>query len=189
MLTKKTPLKTAEPLATPLANENGSILIIALLLLAVMSVLGTLLMSTSTTEIQISGNYRNNQESFYVADRALEYSMRSASNTSGSVDLYLDQNTSLATPALHRTVIDLGQGGLESVDTDGDGTRDVAITTDDRNSVTFVNAGPPPVGSGSDASLFEARNYVADAVGLYPIRVNNPSRTELRSQFAKIVPK
>lgn len=165
-------------LPAPVTNEKGSALIIALLLLAIMSVLGTVLMSTSTTEIQISGNYRNSQQSFYVADRAIEYSMRGASDISGVVDLYDDQNTALAT--LHRDLIALGNGGLEPSD---------VTATDDRNSVAFLAAGPPPVGSGSDASLFEARNYVSNAVGLYPINTNNPSRSELRSQFAKIVPK
>lgn len=183
MLTKKTPLQMSHSLTAPTINENGSILIVALLLLAVMSVLGTLLMSTSTTEIQISGNYRNNLESFYVADRALEYSMRSASNTSGTVDLYNDQNTDpvFTTPPLHRTLINLGQqGGLEE---------STVTATDDRNSVVFVNEGPPPVGSKSAANKFRARNYVVNAVGMFPINANNPSRTELKSQFAKIVPK
>ncbi|SHJ34999.1 PilX N-terminal [Malonomonas rubra DSM 5091] len=180
MLIKQIPQKAPHHLTPLVQNQRGSILIIAMLLLAIMSVLGTVLMSTSTTEIQISGNYRNKQESFYVADRALEYSMRSASDFSGTVDLYNDQNTSLATPTLHRNLIELGNGGLEA---------STITTTDDRNSVTFINAGPPPVGSGSDASLFEARNYVGNAVGLFPINTNNPSRTELRSQFAKIVPK
>lgn len=172
-----------------LENENGSALIIALLLLAIMSVLGTILMSTATTEIQLSGNYRNTQESFYTADRTIDYSMQSASGGAGVVDLYLDQNTTVATSPVHRTLIAMGQSDLESIDENGDGTRDVSITTDDRNSVAYIGSGAPPVGSGSDASLFLARNYAINAVGIFPLNVTNPSRTELRSQFAKIVPK
>lgn len=163
-----------------LKNERGSALIIALLLLAIMSILGTVLMSTATTEIQLSGNYHNTQESFYTADRAIEYSMQSASGGSDVVDLYNDQNNSIASPTLHRNLIDLGQSGLEAT---------TVTTVDDRNSVTYISSGAPPVGSGSDASLFQARNYAVDTVGVFPITSATPSRTELRSQFAKIVPK
>jgi len=160
--------------------ERGSALIIAIMLLAIMSILGTILMSTSTTEIQLSGNYRNSQESFYTADRAIEYSMQSASDTSGVVDLYNDQNTAIATSPLHRDLIGLGQSALEP---------STYAATDDRNSVVYIASGAPPIGSGSDASLFKARNYAVDTVGVFPVNSANPSRTELRSQFAKIVPK
>lgn len=161
-------------------NEKGSALIIAIMLLAVMSVLGIVVMSTSTTEIQLSGNYRNSQESFYTADRAIEYAMQSASGGSGTVDLYDDQNNTIAGNPVHRTLIAIGQSDLELSN---------VTATDDRNSVTYISSGAPPVGSGSDASLFEARNYAVNAVGIFPANINNPSRAELRSQYAKIVPK
>ncbi|RKX24148.1 MAG: hypothetical protein DRP47_11815 [Candidatus Zixiibacteriota bacterium] len=170
-------------------DEKGSALIIALLLLAIMSVFGAILMSTSTTEIQLSGNYRNTQESFYTADRAINYSMQGASAGSGVVDLYLDQNTSIPSTPIHRTLIAVDQSDLENIDENGDGTRDNPIMSDDRNSVIYIGSGAPPVGSGSDASLFKARNYAIDAVGIFPASAANPSRSELRAQFAKIVPK
>jgi len=172
-----------------LKNERGSALIIAIMLLAIMSILGVTMMSTSTTEIQLSGNYRNTQESFYTADRTIEYSMQSASGGSGEVDLYLDQNTTLASTPIHRTLVQTNQSGLENVDLDNNGTRDNSIDNDDRNTVLYISSSAPPVGSGSDASLFIARNYAVNAVGIFPANANNPSRTELRSQYAKIVPK
>jgi PilX N-terminal len=161
-------------------NERGSALIIAIMLLAIMSILGVVMMSTTTTEIQLSGNYRNNQESFYTADRTVEYAMQSASGGSGVVDLYDDQNNSIIGNPVHRSLVAIGQSDLEASN---------VTATDERNSVIYISSGAPPVGSGSDASLFEARNYAVNAVGIFPANTNNPSRTELRSQFAKIVPK
>jgi hypothetical protein len=192
MLTKKIQ-QTAENRALgPISNERGAALVIALLLLAVMSILGTVLMSDSTMEIQISSNFSNKQESFYVADRALEYAMRSASTTLGDTDLFLDLNADQGSAFLgmpHRTAVNIGLGGLESVDEDGNGVRDNPMTTDDRNSVRFVNTSPPPIGSGSDPTIFETHNFVANSVGLFPTNINNPSRTELKAQFGKLVPK
>jgi len=176
-------------------NDRGTALIISILLLAIMTILGTTLMSTSTTEIQLSGNYRSKQESFYAADRTIEYAMQSASGGSTVVDLYLDQNNDVLPLQIHRTFIATGQtnSGLENPDSDSDGTRnapnDTPISEDDSNSVNFIGLGSPPVGSGSDASVFAARNYAIHAVGISPLNTTNPSRTSLRSQFAKIVPK
>lgn len=165
-------------------NERGSALIIAILLLAIMSILGVVTMNTTTTEIQLSGNYRNLESSFYVADRTLEYAMRSASDGSGEVDLYNDINNNIASAPTHRSLVVAGDpnSDLEADDT-------ATTDDDDKNSVTYITTGPPPVGSKSDATSFVARIYAANAVGIFPSNATNPSRTELKIQFAKIVPK
>lgn len=159
-------------------NEHGSALIISILLLAVMSVLGIVVMSTSTTEIQLSGNYRNSQESFYAADRTIEYAMQSASDSSDIVDLYNDQNNSIMGNPLHRDLITNGQSSLEPSNVNA---------LDDRNSVTYIGNTAPPVGSGYEVSM-TARNYVVDTVGVFPANADNPSRSELRTHYMKITP-
>lgn len=160
-----------------LANDRGLALITAISLLAIMSILGTLLMLTSTSEIQLSGNYRNYQESFYAADRGVEYATQAVATGGGTVDLYQDE----ASPGvLHRDRIIEGRSGLETSTVTAD---------DDRNSVTFLGTGPPPVGSGSDANYFQARNYSIHVVGISPSTANNPTRTAVRTEIAKIVPK
>ncbi len=161
-------------------NERGSALIISILLLATMSILGIILISSSTTEIQLSGNYRNSQNSFYVADRAIEYAMQSASDGSDVVDLYNDQNTSLPGTPLHRDMIASGQEDLEA---------SVYSATDDRNSITYLGEGELPPGTGDDPQFFKARNYAINTVGVFPVNTPNAARTELRSQYAKKVPK
>ncbi len=70
-------------------NERGMALIIAVSLMAIMSLLGAILLSVTTSDIQLSGNYRNQYEAFYAAERAVEYSIRTVIGT-GAVDLYED---------------------------------------------------------------------------------------------------
>jgi len=173
--------------SNPLANEHGMALIIAISLLAIMSILGAVLMSSSTHEIQSSGNFRNKQESFYTADRAVEYAMQRAATTSGTVDLYQDSDTSVSPSVLHRDRIQIGNTGLEPSTVDL--TNADPEQWDDRNSSIYIGSGPPPVGSGSDAAIFIARTYRITTVGISPLSASNPARTQMRAQIAKIVPK
>ena len=55
------------------AGERGSAFVISILVLFVLSVLGLALMLTTTTETDISVNYRWGEMAFYNADAALEY--------------------------------------------------------------------------------------------------------------------
>jgi hypothetical protein len=55
------------------ANESGSAFVISILILFVLSVLGMALMLTTTTETDISVNYRWGEMAFFNADAALEY--------------------------------------------------------------------------------------------------------------------
>ena len=51
-----------------LNNEDGSVLVIALLMLAFLSILGVSATTTSTIEVQIAGNDRNFKQNFYKAE-------------------------------------------------------------------------------------------------------------------------
>ncbi len=53
-------------------NERGAALIVVLVMTLLMTILGVSLLSTATTDIQIAGNYRNNQRAFYINDYAFE---------------------------------------------------------------------------------------------------------------------
>jgi hypothetical protein len=55
------------------ASESGSAFVISILILFVLSVLGMALMLTTTTETDISVNYRWGEMAFFNADAALEY--------------------------------------------------------------------------------------------------------------------
>jgi len=171
------PNPAPQPVRSPLDNERGIALIVAISLLAVMSILGVMLLSASTSEIQLSGNFRNTQEAFYAADRAVEYATQGVAQGETTVDLYNDSDAS-AVP--HRNRVTVGLTGLEP---------SAVSTADDRNSVTYIGSGPPPLGGGSDAGDFVAHNYAISVVGVSPTSSANPSRSTLRAQVAKIVPK
>jgi len=53
-------------------NEKGSILIVSLMTLLVLSFIGTTALTTSRTEVKIASNLNSKQDSFYSSDGGLE---------------------------------------------------------------------------------------------------------------------
>jgi hypothetical protein len=82
-------------------NETGSALIVAIVILAVLSLLSQILVQSSSTESKIAGNDRLHQETFYAADGATELAAE-----------LLEQNIACATGFTNAT-----RGGLISVNT------------------------------------------------------------------------
>jgi hypothetical protein len=149
--------------AGPLKNEKGVALILALVMLAVMSILGAMALSTSTSDLAISGNYRATQQAFYSADRAVEYAMTNGAIYSaiGTGEVPLDQYNSDLT-------------------VDGHG-----LQTGAGNEVQYLTRGPLPLGTGSDPTYFESRYYIISVTGSGP---GNAS-ARIENQIARIVPK
>jgi Tfp pilus assembly protein PilX len=159
-----------------LQNERGSILLIALILMVVMGIFGSILTSTSTTEQKLSGNYRSSQESFYAADRAVEYAIQETSSSDTEIDLYNDAYDSTTS---HRDNLEIdNSSGIEDPDDS---------TETDANQVVYISTGAPTSGSRMDATLFQGRNYRVTTVGVFPLSSENPSRTVVRAYFQKIV--
>ncbi len=77
-----------------LSEERGAALIVALLLMVAVTVLGTGGMITSSTDIQISGNYKTSQEIFYGAEGGIEMVKgiieRAINDSDGGVDANTD---------------------------------------------------------------------------------------------------
>lgn len=161
---------------TPLGNQRGIALILAISMLAIMSVLGAMALSTSSTEIGLSGNYRTNQLAFYSAQRAVEYAMTNGDiyNAIGTGSIDLETGN-------HPTNI---AGGTA----DGRGLFLAASDTDDGptdNKVSYQFASSLPPGSGSDPTYFEARYYLINVTGEGP----NNSIKAIEAQVGRIVPK
>ena len=99
-------------------NENGSALVIALVVLAVVSLLAQILSEMSTSEIQIAGSDRLHKETFYAADGATELAAE-----------LLEQNVACPTGFTNATrgsLIDVEQlafwqNSEDAVETPGDG--------------------------------------------------------------------
>jgi hypothetical protein len=164
-------METPTNKSTILNSERGSILLISLVLLVVMGIFGSILTSTTITEQKISGNYRSSQESFYAADRALEYVTEVTSSSDEEFDLYT---------STHLSYLELGDSGIEDPD---------ESMEEDANQVIYISNGAPATGSGYSVDEFEARNYRATIVGVFPVTAENPSRTILRSHYQKLITK
>lgn len=65
--------KTMRRCRRSLANERGMALIMAIVMLVILSILGSVVLMSSDSEIKISGNYQATKQTFWVADRAVEY--------------------------------------------------------------------------------------------------------------------
>jgi len=59
-----------------LRNERGVALILVLIMLVVLSILGATILTSTTTDIRIAGNYRNTQDAFFTADAAIDYAKK-----------------------------------------------------------------------------------------------------------------
>jgi hypothetical protein len=67
-----------------------------------------------------------------------------------------------------------------------------ALDTNEENGTRTIGTGPPPTGSGMDATTaggFEAMYYVVEAHGRYPEGAPNPSRAGVEMQVGRIVAK
>lgn len=91
-------------LRRPGRDERGFALILALSMLAILSILGALVLSNSGTDLNVTTNFQGTQQAFYAVDRAVEY------GTSRDILLALPSNgtINLATGA-HKTNIDQGK--------------------------------------------------------------------------------
>lgn len=67
------PLMRRTQLSIRSKNEQGIALVMALVMIVILSILGSFALSTSTTELRISGNFRNAQSAFFAADAALDF--------------------------------------------------------------------------------------------------------------------
>jgi len=85
----------------PMKEQRGVVLVVALLVLAVLSVLGLAFLTTARTEDTIASNYRNHTAAFYAAEAGLESGMASLKSLLGASPIPTDaQLTGIVAPAL-----------------------------------------------------------------------------------------
>jgi len=92
----------------PLRNEHGAALIMAIIMLVILSVLGSVVLMSSDSEMKVSGNYQVAKQTFWVADRAVEYAT--------SRDMLMSMGTAPVdlTLAPHKAFIEAAGGGVLS---------------------------------------------------------------------------
>jgi hypothetical protein len=127
-----------------LNNEDGSVIVVALILMVLLLIMGISATRMSTIELQIIRNTIIQKQTFYSAEAAREYV---PSNTA----LYHDAN------------INVGVG----INFPGPGASDkVSIGSQSFNgTVTYVGSSQPPRGSGMEAGKFKAHRYEIIANG------------------------
>lgn len=148
-------------LQTKLSDERGAALILVLIMMLLLTILGATLLTSSTTDLQIAGNYRNNEEAFYNADTAIENAQ--IGNLPGGENIY----TKIIPGVMNTYSSSLIIGSRTA-----------------KYSVQYIGNGPPPAGSGSD-DTFQANFYVVEVTGTSA----NNSRVEAESEIARLVPK
>ena len=145
-------------------GERGVALILALGMLVLLGLLGAIALGTSNTEIRIAGQDRNAQSAFLTAEAAIEYAQTDPA-------IYLSTplvNPVWPVPPALPATINVG-----------------ATRVANNLSVSFLASGPPPVGSGVDATSFAANYFALVATGTGP----NNSAVGLEAQIGKVVPK
>ncbi len=75
-------MKFRQKIASPLSNEEGSALVLALMLMAVLTIIGFSTVNTSTTEFKIVRNERIYMDNFYKAESAVRESVQDIDTTS-----------------------------------------------------------------------------------------------------------
>ncbi|WP_305045122.1 pilus assembly PilX family protein [Geoalkalibacter sp.] len=149
-----------------LADQRGTALVLVLTMLAVLLILCTFALTNSTVEVKIAGNYRAFNESLSAAERGVQIGLNNLRD-----DLNLNSFDNL---------VSINRSGL----------RVEEIDEEPINRAIALGDGPPPVGSGNDAttaSSFQARYYVLEVHGEFPQGMENASHTELEMQVSRIV--
>ena len=150
-------------------NEQGMVLIIVLVMLLLFSILGATVLSNSTSELRVAGNYRSQQQAFFSADGALEQGQISNiiySSIPNSGDTW--RGTITYTPAGVVTITQNGVAAAGAVNT-------AQVVAEN------IGSGPTPRGSGFDET-FQANLYDLEVTGFGP----NNTEIGISSSIARI---
>jgi len=123
-----------------LKNEDGFVLVIALIMMGLLILLGVSASTTTEIEMQIAGNERSHGIAFYAAEAAGAY-------VAGTPDLYGADNI---TPEEFISFPD-----------DGDASARYALgsTKSFNGDVEYLGSSAPPRGSGYAVGKFKSHNY------------------------------
>lgn len=119
-------------------DESGVALVVALLIMVILTILGTAAIMTSTTDVKIAGNFKKSTNAFYAAEAGIEAGM-----------LYLESNFSPTT----------GWNTLLTTYIYGDSSSGTALSTDAKASYAVQ------VFDDEDEIVEGSGNWYTDAAG------------------------
>jgi Tfp pilus assembly protein PilX len=154
-----------------LKNEDGSIIVLAMIMLVLLTLLGISATTTSTIEVQIAANGRQAVQNLYQAESGNHYALEMTNTWMDNAFLSADETAASYTQ--------------NNVDIDSDGTPDVNIeirciqNTDSdiantNNLPVQQHISPPPVGSGYSLNDYEVRRY-----GITTTSINGNSKVQI----------
>jgi hypothetical protein len=134
-----------------LENEKGSVTVLAVVLLMLLTLLGMAALSTSSIETQIAGNGMRSKLAFYAAESATAYvawspDLYGPDNTTQNDAHYFPNSTTGASYEQYTT-----QQTPQNVDAAG--------TQSFNGEVEYSSSSSPPRGSGYSAGTFRAHQY------------------------------
>jgi hypothetical protein len=129
-----------------LHNERGFVIVVALLMLAIITIMGIAATRTSETETRIAVNERLYKEAFYTAEAGAVY-------VAETPQLYGPDNITV--------------GGYLNFPNDDDPSEEYSISSRQsfNGDVEYLGFSAPPRGSGFDAKKFRAHRYTMTCNG------------------------
>lgn len=135
-------------------NEKGSVTVLAVVLLMLLTLLGIAATTTSSIEVQIAGNELRHKLAFYSAEAAKGYVI-------WNPDLYGSLNITPGTPHYFPNDTDPYEA-----ETSVPPTPETLNSNQSFNgSVGYGSSGDPPRGSGYEASEYQAHRYIMTCNG------------------------
>ena len=137
-----------------LNNEKGSVLLVAVVFLALVTSLGIFATTTAYIELQISGSHKINTMVFYAADSGLHY-------VAAKSDLYGPNNLDINAP------FDFPVPGTPAT------KYPISYKLDVGGNVEYVNKTQMPAGAGYSAGTVFAINYQLTSTSTGPNKGTN----------------
>jgi len=157
-------------------NEKGSVTVLAVILLGLLTLLGMAALSTSSIETQIAGNELRHKMAFYAAESAVAY-------VAYHPDLYGPDNITSGTP--HYFPYDTSQPSYVSITVAPPFPTPQALFAGSpqlfNGHVEYTGSAMPPRGSGSSVGQYRAHRYEMLCQGFGPGNAgpDNPNETIL----------
>jgi len=148
-----------------LNTEDGSVLVLALLMLAFLSILGVSATTTSTIEVQIAGNDRAFKQNFYKAEAG---AMEAAQRLENETDTTVLINRTPIYLTLFDSAVDMTQSSnWDYDDAGGDDNAETADVSIDPDGTTYLSIVDIGIAAGSSLSLGSTNLHEYAIYGLY----------------------
>ena len=146
-----------------LKNKDGSVMVVAILILALLTIIGISAMSTTNVELKISGNEKFYKLALYAAEAGRGYVEKTP-------ELYGPDN------------ITLGAGLNFPNKDDSSSVVQLSSKQSFNGYVEYIDYSAPPRGSGTEVGTFKAHNYKMTCKGYGP----SNSESQIEAGFYRV---